>query len=154
VSIDALARDAIDLAHGRERVILGIAGSPGAGKSTLAHHLLDRITDIQGVGWAAQVPMDGFHLADAQLRRLGAMERKGAPDTFDAAGYASVLARVRTRTDGPVYVPGGPRQLRACRADGADRGPHHRQRPRRLAPGRIRLTTMVGCPPPKLILTC
>ncbi|HEX5144304.1 MAG TPA: nucleoside/nucleotide kinase family protein [Mycobacterium sp.] len=111
MSIDALARDAIDLAHGRERVILGIAGSPGAGKSTLAHQLLDRITDIQGAGWAAQVPMDGFHLADAQLRRLGAMERKGAPDTFDAAGYASVLDRVRTRTDGPVYVPGFDRTL-------------------------------------------
>ena len=55
--------------------------------------------------------MDGFHLADAQLQRLGLLERKGAPDTFDAAGYASLLQRARHRTGDPVYAPGFDRRL-------------------------------------------
>jgi pantothenate kinase len=57
------------------------------------------------------VPMDGFHLADAQLERLGNRDRKGAPDTFDAAGYAHLLERVVRETDAPVYVPGFDRTL-------------------------------------------
>ena len=65
----------------RERRILGIVGPPGAGKSTLAATLL------AAHGAAVQVvPMDGFHLANSELERLGRHQRKGAPDTFDAAG--------------------------------------------------------------------
>lgn len=60
---------------------------------------------------AAHVPMDGFHLADAQLRRLGLLDRKGAPETFDPAGYAHLLERVRTETDIEVYTPGFDRVL-------------------------------------------
>ena len=55
--------------------------------------------------------MDGFHLADEQLRRLGALDRKGAPDTFDPAGYAQLLERVAVETDAPVYAPGFDRTL-------------------------------------------
>jgi pantothenate kinase len=55
--------------------------------------------------------MDGFHLADAQLDRIGARARKGAPDTFDVAGYAHLLERVRHEIDEPVYVPGFDREL-------------------------------------------
>ena len=55
--------------------------------------------------------MDGFHLADAQLDRIGARGRKGAPDTFDAAGYAHLLERVKREVDDPVYVPGFDRTL-------------------------------------------
>jgi len=55
--------------------------------------------------------MDGFHLADAQLDRIGARARKGAPETFDAAGYAHLLERVRREMDAPVYVPGFDRTL-------------------------------------------
>ncbi len=84
---DLLARDAIALV-GESRAILGIAGSPGAGKSTLVDALLARVRAVKGDDWVAHVPMDGFHLADAQLDRIGARGRKGAPDTFDAAGYA------------------------------------------------------------------
>lgn len=69
------------------RPLLGIAGAPGAGKSTLAATLADRVG-------AVVVPMDGFHLSDEELRRLGRLERKGAPDTFDAAGYAALLRRL------------------------------------------------------------
>jgi pantothenate kinase len=49
--------------------------------------------------------MDGFHLAAAQLRRLGRLDRKGAPDTFDAAGYLALLHRLRDRAEDVVYAP-------------------------------------------------
>ena len=108
---DRLTRDAITLASDSSRAILGIAGKPGAGKSTLVEELLDRIRAINGDDWVAHIPMDGFHLADAQLDRIGALARKGAPDTFDVAGYAHLLERVRHATDEPVYVPGFDRML-------------------------------------------
>lgn len=115
--LDELARDAIALAdkdsrdsqHGR--AILGIAGNPGAGKSTLVELLLARIAAIKGEQWVAHVPMDGFHLADAQLDRLGNRDRKGAPDTFDADGYAHLLERIAHENAAPVYVPGFDRAL-------------------------------------------
>lgn len=91
---------------GRRR-ILGIAGPPGAGKSTLAERLVGGLG-----GLAVLVPMDGFHLAQAELDRLGRAYRKGAPDTFDAAGYAALLRRLRTPGDqGPVYAPAFDRTL-------------------------------------------
>jgi len=108
---DLLARDAIALPSDSPRAILGIAGSPGAGKSTLVEALLDRIRAIKGDDWVAHIPMDGFHLADAQLDRIGARGRMGAPDTFDAAGYAHLLERVKKEADHPVYVPGFERTL-------------------------------------------
>lgn len=95
------------LARAGERRILGIAGPPGAGKSTLA----GRITDALGP-LAVLVPMDGFHLAQAELERLGLAGRKGAPDTFDAAGYAALLTRLRAPEPGTVvYAPAFDRAL-------------------------------------------
>ena len=84
------------------RRLLGIAGAPGAGKSTLAARL-----GRQRGEQAVLVPMDGFHLADAALERLGRLGRKGAPDTFDAGGYAALLQRLRTARpqDAPVWAP-------------------------------------------------
>jgi pantothenate kinase len=107
---DLLAR-ARSLPRAGRRALLGIAGSPGAGKSTLAERL---VRELNGAGepWVAQVPMDGFHLADVELDRLGRRDRKGAPDTFDAAGYAALLRRLREETDeGIVYAPGFERVL-------------------------------------------
>jgi len=75
-------------ADGRRRV-LGVAGGPGAGKSTLA-------ASLAGPG-VAVVGMDGWHLANSVLDRLGRRDRKGAPDTFDAAGYVAFLERARSR---------------------------------------------------------
>ena len=84
------------------RRLLGIAGAPGAGKSTLAARLARELGEQ-----AVLVPMDGFHLADAALERLGRLGRKGAPDTFDAGGYVSLLQRLRTARpqDAPVWAP-------------------------------------------------
>src|ERR1700682_378642 len=93
MTADLLAREAVELVGDGSRAILGIAGSPGAGKSTLVDLLLERIAAAKGADWVAHIPMDGFHLADAQLDRIGARGRKGAPDTFDTAGYAHLLER-------------------------------------------------------------
>ena len=83
--------------------LLGITGAPGAGKSTLAAAL------AHSYG-AVVVPMDGFHLPQAELVRRGLRDRMGAPETFDAEGYAALLARVREREE-EVWAPGFDRRI-------------------------------------------
>jgi pantothenate kinase len=90
------------------RRIIGIAGAPGAGKTTYAERM---VADARHAGSsAAYLPMDGFHLADVSLRSLGLLDRKGAPETFDAWGYAALLRRVRDREQ-LVWAPGFERDL-------------------------------------------
>lgn len=110
LTFDDLLDRARSLTGRGPRAILGIAGSPGAGKTTLAGHL---VRELNGSGepWVARVPMDGFHLADVELDRLGLRDRKGAPATFDAAGYAALLRRLREDTGEVVYAPGFERVL-------------------------------------------
>jgi pantothenate kinase len=79
------------------RVILGLVGGPGSGKSTLAAALHAAFPDDSVV-----VPMDGYHLANSELARLGRASRKGAPDTFDSAGYVALLRRLREPRAGEV----------------------------------------------------
>ncbi|GGL63265.1 nucleoside/nucleotide kinase family protein [Streptomyces fumigatiscleroticus] len=111
LTFDDLLDRARSLPRDGRRAILGIAGSPGAGKTTLAERLVRELNG-DGEPWVAHVPMDGFHLADAVLDRLGRRDRKGAPDTFDAAGYAALLRRLREEAYGDVvYAPGFERVL-------------------------------------------
>ncbi|MFD9041783.1 MULTISPECIES: nucleoside/nucleotide kinase family protein [Streptomyces] len=110
VTFDDLLHRAAALSRPGRRALLGIAGSPGAGKTTLAERLT-RALNGDGEPWVAHVPMDGFHLADVELDRLGRRDRKGAPDTFDAAGYAALLERLRRDEDDVVYAPGFERTL-------------------------------------------
>lgn len=91
------------------RTVIGIVGAPGAGKSTLAEALVAALA-AHGVA-AAQVPMDGFHLADVQLDRLGLRRVKGAPATFDGDGYAVLLERLRADRERTVYAPNFERDL-------------------------------------------
>jgi len=83
-----------------ERTLLGITGPPASGKSTLAARLAAAVGRT-----AVVVPMDGYHLHDDELARLGLSDRKGAPETFDVAGYAALLRRLRDETDHAVYAP-------------------------------------------------
>lgn len=104
-----LVERARSLVTGGRRAVLGIAGAPAAGKTTLAEEL---VRALAGTGTpVAHVPMDGFHLADVELERLGLRDRKGAPDTFDALGYAALLRRLRTDVDDLVYAPGFERTI-------------------------------------------
>jgi pantothenate kinase len=95
----ALVERARALVATGERRILGIAGPPGGGKSTVARAVVAELGEL-----ARLVPMDGFHLAQAELVRLGRRDRMGAPDTFDVSGYAALLERLHG--DEPfVYAP-------------------------------------------------
>ena len=102
----ALLDRAAGLALGGSRCLLGITGAPGVGKSTVADALVRALGER-----AVLVPMDGFHLAQTELERLGRADRKGAPDTFDAAGFVAMLGRLRAQRPGPgaagrtVYAP-------------------------------------------------
>lgn len=83
------------------RTLLGIIGPPGAGKSTLSLRLQALHPEQSQI-----VPMDGFHLANVELARLGRAARKGAPDTFDSYGYVSLLKRLRAQApEETVYAP-------------------------------------------------
>ena len=104
------------------RKLLGIVGPPGAGKSTLALALHGAFSDVSQV-----VSMDGFHLANIELQRLGLAACKGAPDTFDSAGYASLLQRLRhQRADEIVYAPEFRREMEEPIAGAVAIFPHTR----------------------------
>ena len=111
VVIELSVAEAIDRATSlaaRGRALLGIAGLPGAGKSTLSAAI------TAGVASSVVVPMDGFHMLNEELVRLGRRDRKGAPDTFDVDGYVSVLVRVRRQNAGQRVT--APRYDRAASA--------------------------------------
>ncbi|MGW4897765.1 nucleoside/nucleotide kinase family protein [Kitasatospora sp. NPDC004240] len=113
-TLTELTAEALGLIRGRggdARTILGLAGPPGAGKSTLARYLVEEVERIEGPGSAAHLPLDGFHLSAAQLDRLGLAHRKGAPATFDAHGYVALLRRVATDRFQDIYVPDFDRTL-------------------------------------------
>ena len=83
------------------RIILGIVGKPGAGKSTVTDHILKNLEP----GIASLVPMDGYHLSNKILHEHNSRDRKGAPDTFDALGYIALLTRVKENIDQDIYFP-------------------------------------------------
>jgi len=91
------------------RTLIGLTGVPGAGKSTLCECLVDALR-ADGVS-AAHVPMDGFHLAQGELARLGLEDRKGAIETFDGYGYLALIRRLRSERHNVVYAPAFDRRL-------------------------------------------
>lgn len=109
---DALAflvTHGMSLADGRRRVVLGIAGGPGVGKSTLAEEAVEQL-NATSPDLAAYVPMDGFHMRHAKLEALGITHQKGAPHTFDGAAFAAFLANLKAAT-GPMPGPGYSRRI-------------------------------------------
>lgn len=120
-ALAALAHRALRLAEAGSgsRILIGITGSPGAGKTTLAQALVAELNGGGGAGEravgsapaAVHLPMDGFHLASATLDRLGLRQRKGAIETFDGWGFVALLERVRRETEHTVYAPAFERHI-------------------------------------------
>jgi pantothenate kinase len=108
VTVESLIQRAKELALSGSREILGITGAPGAGKSTLAAQLVDAL----GTDLAVLVPMDGFHLANSLLEDRGLRQVKGAVQTFDDAGFANLLHRIKNqKADEIIYAPRFDRDL-------------------------------------------
>lgn len=101
-------------AHHAQRFIVAIAGPPGSGKSTLSTALHDLLPE----GTAAVVPMDGFHFDDIVLEKRGLKPRKGAPETFDFAGFKALLKRLRA-AEPDVAIPVFDRSIELSRAGAA-----------------------------------
>ncbi|MGA1836052.1 nucleoside/nucleotide kinase family protein [Herbiconiux sp. 11R-BC] len=116
-AFDALARRALALVVPGRRAVLGIAGSPGAGKTSLAVQLAARVNELSaasggpGAPFAMHLPMDGYHLAESTLRRLGRLDRKGAIDTFDGWGFVALLQRILVERDHTVFTPSFDRRV-------------------------------------------
>ncbi len=103
--VEGAATDEAVGGRGRRRV-LGISGAPGAGKTTLVLAVLAAAAgDPRLAGRVAHVPMDGYHLPNAELDRLGRRNRKGAPDTFDVQAYAATLATARALPRTALWAP-------------------------------------------------
>jgi len=105
-SLDEAVERVRRLAADGRRHLLGVTGPPGAGKSTVCAALAAALPP----GAAVVVPMDGYHLAQAELERLGRADRKGAPDTFDAAGFVALLERVAAQR-GSASFGGAPSEV-------------------------------------------
>jgi pantothenate kinase len=97
----ALARIEGHLEKSSERVLIGIIGKPGAGKSTLSKYLMSKLSKEL----VTVVPMDGYHLSNRVLKDLKRSDRKGAPDTFDVPGFVSLVKRIRSEQTQSIYYP-------------------------------------------------
>ncbi|WP_431957361.1 nucleoside/nucleotide kinase family protein [Nocardia lijiangensis] len=92
--------------HPEQRYVLGIAGPPGAGKSTLSVLLRDTFVTKVGGPAAEIAPMDGYHFSNARLSAAGQLARKGEPDTFDVVAFVDNLRHLRDTPRGtPVPWP-------------------------------------------------
>ncbi|MCQ2005870.1 nucleoside/nucleotide kinase family protein [Rhizobium sp. NRK18] len=114
VSADELV-EIIRNASSGNRIIAAVAGPPGSGKSTLADALVERLNAIEA-GSAAVLPMDGYHYDDMVLVPRGLRPRKGAPETFDVAGFRHMLKRLKANDEPEIAVPVFDRSIEIARA--------------------------------------
>nr|WP_057927274.1 nucleoside triphosphate hydrolase [Burkholderia ambifaria] len=118
LTLDGLAALLVETASGKaagERLLVGLAGPPGAGKSTCAERL-NHLLNATGKCRSSVFPMDGFHYDDAILHARGLRARKGAPETFDVAGFRQMLGRLHQNVEAEIAVPVFDRSLEISRA--------------------------------------
>ena len=108
-TLDFLMQRAVAVGVEGRRVLIGLAGGPGVGKSTLAADLVERI-NAGAPGLAALIPMDGFHMRHKKLEALGTVKDKGMPHTFEGAAFVAYLQELK-RATGPVIGPSYSRQI-------------------------------------------
>ena len=102
--------------RGVGRRLIALAGPPAAGKSTLADRLCDAL-NVADPGSTAVFGLDGYHFDDMVLKARGLLARKGAPETFDVAGFAHMLARLKANAEEEgIAVPVFDRGLEIARA--------------------------------------
>jgi len=98
---EALARIKDLMDKSNKRIVIGVVGKPGAGKSTLTSQLISNLPKDSAV----LIPMDGYHLSNKQLAKLGISDRKGAFDTFDSDGFVKLLKSVNRESEKDIYFP-------------------------------------------------
>ncbi|WP_246142295.1 nucleoside/nucleotide kinase family protein [Lacisediminihabitans profunda] len=118
-SIDEIAA-VVTGARGDSRLVVGIVGPPGSGKSTTADRLVERLGDE-----AVLLPMDGYHLPQARLVELGRRDRMGAADTFDVDALVATLTALRF-SGGLVLAPGFDREIEEAIPDAIAIAPEKR----------------------------
>jgi len=100
--LDSAGKRILELSRSAgSRILIGIVGKPGAGKSTIASKLREILPQEE----TTILSQDGYHLSNAQLKELGRSDRKGAPDTFDPIGFTELLKRVSTDLENNIYFP-------------------------------------------------
>ena len=112
--------------HDGERLVLGIVGCPGAGKSTMATALVEAVNDKFGSGIAIVVPMDGYHLSNEILLERGLLPLKGIPDTFDSCGFVELLSQLKSRCIDTLYAPKFDRSIEASIPNAIVIAPQHK----------------------------
>lgn len=113
-TLDGLAKVLVSMA-GDRRLMVGMAGPPGAGKSTCAG-MLDGLINAAGTCRSAVFQMDGYHYDDHILNARGLRPRKGAPETFDVPGFRAMLDRLKRNAEPEIAVPVFDRGLELSRA--------------------------------------
>lgn len=119
MNVEGLANLIRARADGPGRFLVALAGPPASGKSTLAEALARALQP-----GARVVPMDGFHYDDRVLEARGMRARKGAPETFDAAGFVHLVRRLREEDE--VAIPIFDRSMELSRAAADIVGPEDR----------------------------
>ncbi|WFC95148.1 protein-serine/threonine phosphatase [Malassezia brasiliensis] len=98
VAVDDI-RIVLDGLHEHRRFLVGISGIPGAGKSTIAQLVAERINERHGAEVCICVGMDGWHYSRKQLDAMNdpahAHARRGAAFTFDAETFVAWVEQLR-----------------------------------------------------------